>query len=97
MSLLRCRAIRSDRFSEGYLRQDLQSIQSLYTSNGFRDVKVIPHILDDYRDVENHLALILEIQEGKQWLVSDIKLEGIAFADQNAIRSMLASAKKSAL
>ncbi len=81
------------RFSEGYLRQDLQSIQSLYTSNGFRDVKVIPHILDDYRDVENHLALILEIQEGKQWLVSDIQLEGIAFADQNAIRSMLASAR----
>jgi outer membrane protein assembly complex protein YaeT len=81
------------RFSEGYLRQDLQSVQSLYTSNGFRDVKILPHIMDDYKGAENHLGLILEIQEGKQWFVSDLALEGVAFADQNAVRSMLASSK----
>ena len=81
------------RFSEGYLRQDLQSVQTLYTSNGFRDVKLVPHIMDDYRGVENHLALVFEIQEGKQWFVSDLALDGVAFADQNAIRSMLASSK----
>jgi outer membrane protein insertion porin family len=81
------------RFGQAYLQQDMQAIQSLYVSNGFRDVKLIPHILDDYKEVENHLALVLEIREGKQWFVSDVELEGIAAPDLPAIRAMLASTK----
>jgi len=81
------------KFGRAYLRQDLQNVQNLYLSNGFRDVKVTPVILDDYKDVENHLAVIVQIDEGKQWLVSGIQLEGIAYDDQKQIDSMLASAK----
>lgn len=81
------------RFSEGYLRQDLQAIQSLYISNGFRDVKLTPHILDDYHDIDNHIGVVLQIEEGKQWFVSDIDLDGIAQQDMTAIGRMLASSK----
>ena len=79
------------RFSEAYLQQDLQALQNLYFSNGFRDVKVIPHIKDDYRDAENHLALTIQIEEGPQWFVSGLDLDGIAASDLPAIRQMLAS------
>jgi outer membrane protein assembly complex protein YaeT len=81
------------KFGRDYLRQDLQSVQNLYLSNGFRDVKVTPLILDDYKDVENHIAVVIQIEEGKQWLVSDIQLEGIAVEDQKRINAMLASSK----
>jgi outer membrane protein assembly complex protein YaeT len=81
------------KFGRDYLRQDLQSVQNLYLSNGFRDVKVTPVILDDYKDVENHLAVIIQIDEGRQWLVSSIQLEGIPVDDQKAINLMLASSK----
>jgi outer membrane protein insertion porin family len=81
------------RFSEAYLQQDLQALQTLYFSNGFRDVQVIPHIKDDYRDVDNHLALTIKIEEGKQWFVSSIDFDGIAAADLPVVRQMLASSK----
>ena len=55
------------KFSREYLDQDLQSIRSLYSSNGFRDVKVTPSIVDDYRGSEDHLAVTIRIEEGKQW------------------------------
>jgi outer membrane protein assembly complex protein YaeT len=81
------------KFSREYLRQDVQSVENLYLSNGFRDVKVTPIIKDDYRDIDNHLALTLRIEEGKQWLVSDIRLEGMTLADEKEITAMLASSR----
>jgi outer membrane protein assembly complex protein YaeT len=81
------------RFNEGYLRQDVQAIQSLYMSNGFRDVKVTSRIEDDFRGGSNHLAVFIQIVEGRQWLVSDLKLEGVAASDQESLEGMLASAK----
>ena len=77
------------RFSTSYLKQDLQSIESLYRSNGFRDVRVISEILDQYRGVRDHLAVVIKIREGPQWFVSDLSMEG---ADQlDSFRSRLAS------
>jgi outer membrane protein assembly complex protein YaeT len=81
------------RFNEGYLRQDVQAIQSLYMSNGFRDVKVKSRIEDDFRGGSNHLAVFIQIVEGRQWLVSDLTLEGVADSDQQSLEGMLASAK----
>lgn len=81
------------KFSSFRLRQDVQSVQNLYLSNGFRDAKVTQNIQDDYRDAENHLAVTIQIDEGKQWLVSDIQLEGVGNGDRHAINAMLASSK----
>jgi outer membrane protein assembly complex protein YaeT len=81
------------RFSAALMQQDLQAIQNLYTSNGFRDVKVIPHVLDDYKDTENHLGLEIEIDEGRQWFVSSLAIEGVAFDDLRVLKSMLAASE----
>ncbi len=79
------------RFSDVYLRQDIQSIESLYTSNGFRDVKVTWKTEDDYRGVKNHLAVFIRIQEGPQWLVSGLSIDGPSPDDLPLLRFSLAS------
>ncbi len=79
------------RFSELYLKQDIQSIENLYSSNGFRDVKVTSNAEDDYRGVKDHLAVFIRIQEGPQWYVSALSIEGSAENDLPALRSRLAS------
>lgn len=68
------------RFDTAYLRQDIQSIESLYVSNGFRDVKVSSRIMDRYRGVRNHLAVFLTIKEGPQWMISSLSIEGAGAA-----------------
>ncbi|MGC2659399.1 MAG: POTRA domain-containing protein, partial [Bryobacteraceae bacterium] len=64
------------RYSANYLRQDIQSIENLYTSNGFRDVKVTSRIVDNYHGRKNQIAVFIDIKEGPQWFVSQLNIEG---------------------
>ncbi|HEX3681077.1 MAG TPA: BamA/TamA family outer membrane protein [Bryobacteraceae bacterium] len=79
------------RFNEVYLRQDVQSIQNLYAQNGFKDVKVSSRVETDYHSVKHHLAVFLSIEEGPQWFVSELSIEGAGPADLPALTPMLAS------
>jgi outer membrane protein assembly complex protein YaeT len=79
------------RFSEAYLRQDLQAIRNLYQSNGFRDVSVTFRSEDNYRGRNHRLALFIRIEEGPQWLISDLSIEGAREGDLAMLRSRLAS------
>jgi outer membrane protein insertion porin family len=78
------------RFSAAYLREDIESIANLYRSNGFRNVKVTSAIEDDYRGVPNRVAVIIRIDEGPQWLVSKLTVDGVA--DAAALKEILVSA-----
>jgi outer membrane protein insertion porin family len=82
------------RFSESYLRQDVEAIRSLYASNGFRDVKVTSRIQDNFHGGSNHLGVVIQIVEGRQWLVSDLQMEGVGESDRKALEDMLTSAKE---
>jgi outer membrane protein assembly complex protein YaeT len=79
------------RYSDVYLRQDVQAIENLYTSNGFRDVKVTSRTEDNYHGVRNHLAVLIRIEEGPQWFVSELSIEGVSANDTSQLRSMVAS------
>src|SRR5581483_6044992 len=81
------------RFSNSYLRQDIQSITALYRSNGFRDVKVSAKIQDDYRSAKNHLAVFIRVEEGRQWFVSELTIEGAGANDLPELRLRLESLK----
>ncbi len=78
------------RFSSAYLKQDVQSIVSLYVANGFRDVKVSSRVVANYRGKRN-LAAFISIEEGTQWRVSHLALEGASPKDLASLRSRLAS------
>ncbi len=82
------------RFSAGYLKQDLQSIQSLYVSNGFRDVNVTSRVIDNYRGTANHLAVFVKIDEGEQWLVGHLSIEGATPNETALLLRQLASSPR---
>lgn len=82
---------RRGRYSESMLEQDLASIADLYRTNGFRDVNVTSEVQDDYRGKRGNVAVFVDVKEGDQWFVADLKLEGVNQEDEETIRSMLQS------
>ncbi|MGI8960047.1 MAG: BamA/TamA family outer membrane protein [Bryobacteraceae bacterium] len=79
------------RYSDAYLREDIQAIDNLYRSNGFRNVKVTSRTADNFRGAQNHLAVFINIQEGAQWFVSGLSIEGVSANDLSSLHSMVAS------
>ncbi len=64
------------RFSQRLLDNDASSITTMYVANGFRDVKVRPELIEDYRGKEGDLFVRFRIEEGIQTLVGELKIEG---------------------
>ncbi len=79
------------RFSAIYLKQDVQSVQNLYVENGFRDVSVTSRIVDTYRGVTSHLAAFVTINEGPQWRVAQLSIEGPSAREAAFLRSRAVS------
>jgi outer membrane protein assembly complex protein YaeT len=79
------------RYSESLLSRDEDSIVNLYQSNGFRDVRVTHRLEDNYRGKAGDMAVSLTIDEGPQYFVNHLEVQGIQSLDQAAILSMLNS------
>ncbi|MDQ2777531.1 MAG: BamA/TamA family outer membrane protein [Acidobacteriota bacterium] len=79
------------RFSNDYLKDDLQAIQNLYASNGFRNAKLTSRFEDDFRGVHNHLGLFIHIDEGPQAFVSSLSIHGVDSRDLQVLHAILAS------
>ena len=82
---------RHGRYSEALLKHDEDAISSLYQSNGFRDVKVTHRVEDDYRGRKYQLGVFIQIDEGPQYFVNDLTVEGIQKLDKAAILATLSS------
>jgi outer membrane protein insertion porin family len=83
---------RHGRYSEALLKHDENAITSLYQSNGFRDVKVTHGVQDDYQGRKDDLAVFIQIEEGPQYFVNSLTVEGIQKLDKAAILATLSSA-----
>ncbi len=79
------------RYSEALLRRDLDSITALYQSNGFRDAKVTTRTEDDYRGKNGDIAVFLQVEEGPQYFVNSLTVEGIEKLDRAMILATLSS------
>ena len=79
-------------FSERLLQQDEQNIADLYRANGFPDVLVTnPPVQDDYAGEHGALGVEIHIEEGTQWLVNKLTIEGIPAENEETLRAMLRS------
>ncbi|MGC2196391.1 MAG: POTRA domain-containing protein, partial [Terriglobales bacterium] len=72
------RLLSSGRFSQSLLASDLNGLRDLYQANGFRQVQIKSTVLDNYQGVEKRLAIKLDISEGPQTLVGEVKIVGNA-------------------
>ena len=64
------------RYSSALLQQDVDSIRTLYDSNGFHDVMVTSVLDQDYRGKIGDLFVHFEVAEGPQTRIADLVLEG---------------------
>ncbi len=83
---------RYGRYSQKLRDNDRNAILDLYRSNGFRDVQVAATTLDDYRGRTDELGVRYEIEEGVQWTVSQLEIEGASPEDTARLREMIQSA-----
>lgn len=82
---------RHGRFSENYLRKDKDTIEDLYRSNGFRDVRVTSEVREQFRGKRGDLGVFIDIDEGAQWRVAGLEISGIPESDREYLRSLLHS------
>ena len=70
------RLLTHGRYSEALLRSDVATLEGLYRTNGFREVKIQTKVDDDYEGVSNRLAIHIHIDEGPQTLVGTLRITG---------------------
>jgi outer membrane protein insertion porin family len=64
------------KFSGDMLKNDAATLEGLYRSNGFRQVKIETKVDDDYQGQANHLAVHLHIEEGPRTKVHEVQIVG---------------------
>jgi outer membrane protein assembly complex protein YaeT len=79
------------RYSQRYLDRDVNAIQDLYRSNGFRDVVVTSELRDNYLGRKSALEVIVHIDEGAQWLVSNLQIDGAPDTGREYLLSIVQS------
>ncbi len=79
------------RFSPSLLEHDVQAIQELYRSNGFRDAKVLPQVVRGDKGRPQDVAVMLKIEEGRQILVSDLELSGVDLKLVDEVSALITS------
>ena len=82
---------RSGRYSQKLLDHDLDAIRDLYHTNGFREADVTTKVEDNYEGKLGELSVRIDVQEGPQWFVSKLEIEGAPQGDIPYLRSILQS------
>jgi len=83
--------LRHGRYSEAFRRKDEENIANLYRANGFRDVKVTSVIERNDEVNAGRTSVTVNIVEGPQWFVDDLRLEGATNANREELLAGLAS------
>ena len=79
-------------YSERLLQQDEDNIADLYRANGFPEVLVThPPVQDNYLGERGSLAVEIHVNEGPQWLVNQLTIEGVPAEDEEYLRSIVRS------
>jgi len=64
------------RYSAALLKNDVANLEALYRSNGFRSVQIQTKVDDNYKGVDNRLAVHIHIDEGPQILIGNFQIVG---------------------
>ena len=83
--------MRRGRYSEAFRKKDEENIANLYRANGFRDVNVTSIVDRDFQGKTGEVGVTLQIEEGPQWTVDTVTLNGVQEGDHNLLASNLAS------
>ena len=76
------------RYSETLLKNDVATLEGLYRSSGFRQVKIQTKVDDNYRGAQNHLAVHIQIEEGVRTRVGELHVLGADKVAPSALPEM---------
>jgi outer membrane protein insertion porin family len=79
------------RFSRQLLESDVLSMKNLYAANGFLSANVVGTTPAEKKQKGGDLVVHFEIEEGKQTLVSSLKMEGMSSIPEQELRGVLGS------
>ena len=74
-------------FKDEVLQDDLDRIKSLYDDIGYLDTAIKPKL--DYSDDRKSLTVTFNIEEGKQYLIGDIVINGDVLLPEKDVRSKI--------
>ncbi|MEI9812844.1 MAG: POTRA domain-containing protein [Acidobacteriota bacterium] len=83
---------RSGRYSPRMLDQDVNVIRALYQTNGFRNVDVKAEVNENPIH-HGDITVTIQINEGRQWFVNSLEIEGVSAEDDPYIRPLLRSSQ----
>lgn len=83
--------LRHGRYSEAFRRKDEENISNLYHANGFRDVQVNSLVERDFHGKTGDVAITVRIEEGPQWFVDKLTIEGLSQLQPEEFAGQLAS------
>ena len=86
--------LRYGRYSDAFRSKDEETLKTLYQANGFRDAKVFSTVNPQYQGKVNDLAVTFHIEQGPQWTISSLSIEGAQHLDLTPLRDQLASTQK---
>jgi outer membrane protein insertion porin family len=80
------------RYSQSLLAGDINGLQELYRANGFRQIQIKSTVEDNYQGQSRQLAIHLQVDEGQQTLVGDLRLVGSQKVQSEVLLSKIDSA-----
>jgi outer membrane protein insertion porin family len=83
--------LRHGRFSDSFAKRDIEAVQALYSDNGFRDAKIKVSTIENYKGKKGDVAVTYTIDEGPQYLVSAIQVNGLYLPNNRSVLKQLAS------
>jgi outer membrane protein insertion porin family len=81
-------ALRHGTYSQALLRTGVSDIENMYRANGFADVKVDTNVEDNYRGLQNQLAVVVHISEGPQTRVGTFQIVGSTQLGDSAFQNL---------
>ena len=79
------------RYSQLTFASDVRGLEQLYRSQGFAQVKITGHTIDNYAGVKNQVAVQVDIDEGPQTLVASLHLVGNKMLSDERLLPLLTS------
>jgi outer membrane protein insertion porin family len=83
--------LRHGRYSDSFARRDEDAIEALYRDNGYRDARVTIETIDAKQGKPGEVAATVTIDEGPQYLISALEVNGVTRPDRDSVLARLSS------